>query len=218
MKKLLFCISLAIPVALLVHSCKPDPSIPPNTDSPPFTPLPQDIKDYCVFKYGSYWVYQDSVSGEYDTVTVEEYSFDTINYKMDGKVIGTNETFRMKLLHSSDGFFDEIKLFAPPPPPPYNTPNTGFYISINRYKPGNVLGITIYQIYPYKLGEPIKDNNDTVTLVSRSNDEMHYHHGYHPGYGYSVVENYHRRNVGIFRKEVKNANAVWKLINYHVNQ
>lgn len=215
MKKLILLLLFLSPLLWVINSCKP--SQPDSPGPIPFTPLPKDIKDYCVFKLGSYWVYQDSMSAAYDTVNVVSYSFDTVNYKLDGKIVGTNETFKIELSHTYDGFIDGIRLFAPPPPPPYNA-NTQCYISLTRYKPGQVLGTTIYQIFPYTIGRPIEDNNDTVTLMHMTNTIMHYHHGFHPGYNYSVVENYHKRNVGIYRREVKSKNQVWKLIDLNIIQ
>ncbi len=213
MKKLLILISII--VIGNQYSCKPEPT--PSVD-PVFTALPKDIKDYCVFKYGSFWIYQDSVSGVLDTVTVSSYAIDTVDYpKIDGKLVGTNETFKMKLYHSYDGFTDEIRPFTNPPPPPYPNNNT-FNIYIWRSKQTTFLGETVFQIFPYQVGKSYIPNNDTVKLISISDSFIHYHNGFHPGYDRSAVETYHKRNIGVVRKEVKKANQVWKLIDFHINQ
>jgi hypothetical protein len=196
------------------YSCKPEPT--PSVD-PVFTALPKDIKDYCVFKYGSYWIYQDSVSGALDTVTVQSYQFDTIDYKLEGKLIGTNETFGIVLYHSFDGYSDAIRLFAPPPPPPYNA-NTIFYIPITRYKQSNVLGETTYYLYPIEVNKQYINSLDTFILISKTQTEIKTLHKQHPGYSYSPVSMVYIKNVGIIRKEIKGKNQVWKLIDFHVNQ
>ena len=34
--------------------------------------MPQDLKDYCMFPVGSWWVYEDSISGEKDSIVLVE--------------------------------------------------------------------------------------------------------------------------------------------------
>jgi len=36
--------------------------------------MPQDLKDYCMFPVGSWWVYEDSISGEKDSIVLMEQS------------------------------------------------------------------------------------------------------------------------------------------------
>lgn len=216
MKRLYILSILLLLLAISQYSCKPDPTVQPK--EPVFTPLPQEVKDYCVFKYGSYWIYQDSISGALDTVTVQSYSIDTVNYpKIDGQLVGINEIFEIKVYHTFDGYTDVIKQFALTPPPPYPANNT-FNISIWRLKEQLIHGDTYYLVYPFQLGKSYIPDNDTVKLVLKSDSIIQYHHGRHSGYGNSPVEIFHKRKIGIFRKEVKNKNQVWKLIDFHVNQ
>ncbi len=196
------------------YSCKPEPTPPIE---PVFTALPKDIKDYCMFKYGSYWIYQDSVSGVYDTVTVQSYKVDTVNYPLiDGQLVGINETFSVTTYHSFDGYTETISPFAIPPPPPYPYNNT-FNIYLTRIKSSQVKSCYI-MIYPFQENQQTISTEDTLTLLSSSSMMIVYSNKSHKGFNNSEVLNFYERNKGIIRREVKKANQVWKLIDFHINQ
>lgn len=215
MKRLYILSILLLLLATSQYSCKPEPPVQPK--EPVFKAIPQAIKDYCVFKYGSYWIYQDSISGALDTVTVQSYSIDTVNYpKIDGQLVGINEIFTVKLYHSFDDFNDYIKLRGSPPPPYKGYDES--YVTIQRIKQNDVHDETGYMHYPFGKTNPIIDYMDTIKLLFQSDSLLQYRNSFYSGYGYKPTDNYHKRNVGIIRKEVKGKNQVWKLIDFHVNQ
>ncbi len=208
-------VSILLLLATSHYSCKPEPQVQPK--EPVFTAIPKEVKDYCVFKYGSYWIYQDSVSGAYDTVTVQSYKVDTVNYPLiDGQLVGINETFGVKLFHSYDRFDDNI-IYKGTTPPPYKGHDEA-YVTIQRIKQNDVHDETGYMHYPFGKTNPIIDYMDTVKLLFQSDSILHYRNSFYSGYGYKSTDNYHKRNVGIIRKEIKSKNQVWKLIDFHVNQ
>lgn len=215
MKRLYILSILLLLLATSQYSCKPEPPVQPK--EPVFTPLPQEVKDYCVFKYGSYWIYQDSVSGALDTVTVQSYSIDTVNYpKIDGQLVGVNETFSVSSYHSFDGYMETIRPFAVPPPPPYPYNNT-FNIYLTRQKGSQVKSCYV-MIYPFQDNQQIISTEDTLTLLLKSNIIIVYSNKSHNGFNNSEVINFYERNKGIIRREIKKVNQVWKLIDFHVNQ
>lgn len=55
---------LIICYALGLSSCGPNDEVKPTYY------IDQDTKDFCIFNVGSWWVYQDSASGQRDTVTI----------------------------------------------------------------------------------------------------------------------------------------------------
>lgn len=217
MKRLYVLSILLLLLATSQYSCKPDPTVQPK--EPVFKSIPQEIKDYCLFKYGSYWIYRDSVSGALDTVTVQSYKVDTVNYPLvDGQLLGINETFGVKLFHSYDGFDDNI-IYKGSTPPPYKGHDEA-YVTIQRIRvsKGEVYSETGYIHFPFGKTNPIISNRDTITLIFQSDSLLHYRNSFYSGYNYLPTDNYHKKNIGIVRKEVKSKNQVWKLIDFHVNQ
>lgn len=91
-------------ICLAVFSCvkKKDP---PKPNYGNYTPA-INLADYCFFKTGSYWVYQDSVSLKLDSVYVQNAYTQTYEIKeSDGKdYIGTFHHYYMKTI---DGIGDE---------------------------------------------------------------------------------------------------------------
>ena len=61
-----------------IFSCRKDKSIEPIKTYG----VGSDIKDYCFFKPGTWWVYEDSLTGNIDSVYVTNYS----NYKFDANL------------------------------------------------------------------------------------------------------------------------------------
>ena len=72
--KLTFVVFSLIAITAL-HSCKPEPPDPPPTDLG-FFGL-GEAKDYVYFKKGTWWVYQNTRTGKYDTIVVYNNILDT---------------------------------------------------------------------------------------------------------------------------------------------
>jgi hypothetical protein len=73
--KLTLIVFLLIAITAL-HSCKPEPPDPPPTDLG-FFGL-GEAKDYVYFKKGTWWVYQNTRTKEYDTIEVTNNLLDTL--------------------------------------------------------------------------------------------------------------------------------------------
>src|SRR5690606_22343723 len=73
MKKLY--LLMFIGVLLLPVGCKKEPKPIPGVTS-----FPQELKDLFYFQPGTWWIYEDSISGILDTITVESLDIDTLTY------------------------------------------------------------------------------------------------------------------------------------------
>jgi hypothetical protein len=80
----------------LLYSCKKDDAIAEVVDYGP------DIKEYCYFKIGTWWVYEDSLTGNIDSVYVTDsfWRLDTITAADNVGYTGVFEYFNV-VLHSS---------------------------------------------------------------------------------------------------------------------
>lgn len=102
MKKLVYSLFVCICLTACTK-CKKDPE--PKIDYGTYVP-PINLADYCYFKQGTYWVYQDSVSGAIDCTYVK--SANKITYIVDansGKdYVGTFNYYNM---FTKDGIGDD---------------------------------------------------------------------------------------------------------------
>jgi len=204
---------------MCLHSCKPDDNTPP---APRVFKAPQEVIDYCYFKEGTYWIYRDSVSGQYDTVSVISSNFDTLTNTNDG-VKEYYDIFLVTTYSSYDKYNENIRLQARP------WLITGapivFYI---KYKPGDSKGSTFYHFYPYEIGKMYSIANDKITILNTQNslfvgsntflNIVAFAHSKDPNYGYSATIIYQAKNIGIIKKVITAKNQVWELINYNIVQ
>src|SRR6185295_7587176 len=72
----------------------------PNNDN---WTIPQEVKDYSLFKPGTYWIYEDSASGALDSV----YVYD-LQMGIDSTTSGNFEYFYEYSMHNIDGYIDNI--------------------------------------------------------------------------------------------------------------
>ncbi len=92
--KLILCPTLLIFVlTVLLSNCG-------FNDPKPHHAVAQEIKDYCVFKNDSRWIYQEENSGDLDTMTVYEsinftvdpdnkfFTFESFDYRLKSSVLG----------------------------------------------------------------------------------------------------------------------------------
>lgn len=183
----------------------------------PFRRIPQDVKDFCYFKEYSYWIYQDSLSGAYDTIEVIGSTLDTINYFRNGKLVQTNELFDIEMRTTFDGYFTNIYKTTPTPPE-----NDNNWVFIDRYISGNVKGSSFFHLFPYKLEQRIGGSYDTMFLIQNDPDLKIYEHYQHPCYDDAHIVEWQEKNVGVTRREIKNRfngkSYVWKLIDHQVYQ
>jgi hypothetical protein len=108
--------------------------------------IPQEVKDYCFFKTGSYWVYIDSLTGTQDCVYVDNsYISVSDGRKLDGL---DNKRFYenmfVRTVHSIDQYNETFK----------TTPNViGFNANVlQSYSGPGYVGGRQHFNYPFELG------------------------------------------------------------------
>jgi hypothetical protein len=86
MKKWFTIHSIPLLVGLtLVISCKEQPD-------PPTYYIPEGYMPYISFLPGSYWVYEDSVSGALDSVVVVDYKLETTPFEIEDEILNYNQS------------------------------------------------------------------------------------------------------------------------------
>ena len=231
MKKLLYLLMI-ISCLIGFVQCKRDIAPTPITYTT-YTPN-QTIKDYCIFKTGTYWVYKDSASGKLDSVWVYQYSqtTDTLKktqtetyycpvylyrtfsskYRSNNYVefntafeVQNNLNLVLESVIDSTGFIGQyVKVFSP--------------FIINRaqsfYTSSDVC--TLQQNINNLTG--INSNFfSNVYKYSHTKDCSNYYF-----INYQHFENktntYFAPHIGMVRKEVPDSNIVWNLIRYNIVQ
>lgn len=228
MKKLILLILLITPLVLVINSCKPGE----NNPKPGQTnfPVPQEVKDYMYFKPGTYWIYQDSISGALDTVKVTDtlVSSQTKNGMY-------YEHYQTNTYSSYDKYFYYYKV---------NTSFSDDCINNNenrpcynilcvKTKPGNYIGELAVLFMPFwksysgnqyispgeysgiliedqinNLPTQIGDFKDVI-LIKSTNNIL---------FDKDDIRLFFSRKAGIVRKEYLNKNQIWKLIQFNIIQ
>jgi hypothetical protein len=205
-------------------ACKKEPG--PGTD-PEDHLIPAGMKAYWDFKEGSWWAYQDSVSGIIDTVEVVEY---------------TNNTFYGILTHSGrSALCERLEILT------YNT-NDQYYnrYSINTARSsvegpeynvvfrskfggpsGGSEGGTKCFVYPKIVGLATYLSNgvftDTIVLKNVYDSLWAYSDVVQINQNYSMVDDYqHTRtywaaNVGIIKQVFVESAVIKTLVDYHID-
>jgi hypothetical protein len=208
-------------LSILGSSCKDKDDPSPGT-----LYLSQDLKDYAYFKVGTWWVYEEETSHDFDSVYLYS-SLDTI-ITFDGSSTtpdGTYESIDM----NAHSFYDEYNynMWA-------NTtwPTIGGKRALNtdKFKPGDYVGETVAFFDHAKLNDFMGTyiNNGKVTLVELQDSMIisnNIFHGVRKFYDnsnsnehYSPTNYYYSKNIGLIRKEVLSTNKVWNLVRYHIVQ
>ncbi|MEW6468676.1 MAG: hypothetical protein AB1458_07115 [Bacteroidota bacterium] len=211
-----------LPFLLVLSSCHRDDPVNPPPPSP--LSVPQEVKDYCYFKPGSYWVYRDTATGIEDSVFTlsAQTGWDTaiINGKeqafewfqcitrsdLDGYdyYYWTNMTWK-----TSDG---RVPVFREK-------------TTIGDYEGKTILLSDKFSIpnimYPYSQNgivsfvavlDSFQINNEAFFNVVKFNDTE------------NITENYNNTNfyiskhIGIIKKELLDSNTVWELVRYSITQ
>ena len=208
---------------MLTWGCKKDIPVPslPTPD-----PTPQSVYDYGFFSPGTYWIYQDSVSGNTDSVYViyGRKGKDTLDLGLgDGTKI--YDMFEVKM-HSS---FEDYDYYLW-----YNATWSGKNprrdkLFFTKSRPGNYVGEIILCELPPTPGNVLYwygDNTITtldfystylsnvtqfasVIKVGESKDAIQSHQ---PSC-YFISKNF-----GIIRKEYLDSNSIWKLVRHNIVQ
>lgn len=186
-------------------------------------PLTQELKDYTYFRNGTYWVYEDSATGDLDSF----YVYDSQNFFTDyldntGEPLAKLEVFQYFTNSSYDG-------------------NTYYYLTDlinNRYsdhpevtilrvvKKGGTHTQNHFVRYPLEVGREYQYGPSLMRLETRP-DKVNFKNTFHNILVYRDLANtteggetlfYIAKNIGIIRKEVKKTNRVWNLIRYKIVQ
>ncbi len=121
--------------------------------------IPQEVKDYCYFKPGTYWVYIDSLSGIKDCVYVTGSALIEIDNRTrksldDRRVL---EKMRVETTHSYDQFRNYFETTT-------NVPGLNANVAITVTSTG-FASKEGYFDYPYKLGTSINPNNNLRGII-----------------------------------------------------
>ena len=186
-------------------------------------PLTQELKDYTYFRNGTFWVYEDSATGDLDSF----YVYDSQNFFTDyldnsGEPLAKLEVFQYFTKSSYNG-------------------NTYYYLTDlinNRYT--DHPGVTILRVmekddihtknhfvhYPLEVGREYQYGPSLMRLDARP-DKVNFKNTFHDILVYHDLANtteggettfYIAKNIGIIRKEITHSNKVWNLIRYKIVQ
>lgn len=188
----------------------------------PITYIPQEVRTFFNYKPGSYWVYQDSISGNYDSVECQSVINDTFTY------IGKYSKYAYEQM--------QLNYIKYQPSASY-TPYKGIHIStepahvidgvfqINRG--GDQFSQSLYFVYPFTVGTRfINEYADTV-IISAVLD--HYTINsfdfdsvvvsdvlYNQNNSTGNVQYYSVKGIGIIQMKYPKDTANYKLVNYHI--
>jgi len=95
-------IILLLNVLAATYSCGPEPIEPIKKTELGFLPL-GEVKDYVFFKPGTWWVYKNTRTGEYDSILVTYSLLDTIEQNSEWRHF-TNEVFDVESKSLTNGY------------------------------------------------------------------------------------------------------------------
>ncbi len=192
----------------------------------------QPVKEYCIFKPGTYWVYQDSTSGILDSVWVYQYTETTDTFEKPTNTFNICPVYLYRTFSSKYRSNNYIEF------------NTTFQIASNSNMVlESVIDSTGYIGQYVKLHSPFINNKvmsyitqDNCTFLQQiptiqlssitySNVIKYKHSRDFSSYyfiNYQHFENktntYFAPNIGMIRKELPDSNKVWNLIRYNIVQ
>lgn len=220
MKKLLFMCPLGL---LFLVNCKKDP--PSQTRCGDSMEI-NEIKNWVLFKPGTYWIYEEENSLERDTVRVTSY-YDTITP-------AGNLAFNTSMYSSFDRYYHKYyfnESFTNP-----NESGNGCVrrrIYCTRSRPGDYEGGGYSFVFPLEEGSTIGIQSGGVhegelfveryPLSSIINGQVYpgavsYHVSYAVQFGWKEARFTLAQNVGIIRKENLTDNKIWNLVEYRIVQ
>jgi hypothetical protein len=167
----------------------------------------QEVKDYFTFKERSYWIYQDSVTNNIDSVVLIQSLFKFIEDDGEWGHIFMVETYESKYCHylsDTSIFLSYLLNFWD-----YRFPTISFNSGIQDVEKNRILWFSYYNstdyLHSYNIGENIFDN---VKIQKNT-----------PIRDYST-KSYWVKNIGLIRYEIYNSNDeiinTYNLIKYNV--
>lgn len=234
--KNLFIKAVLLFMVILSVKCKdkppPDPPAPKHP-KPRDILLPQILKDYFVFKVGTYWIYEDSASGKTDSVYVEKA--DTYNYtspvydSKDNYFYGNMESFSVSCRSANVG--QEYTSWFSTSGAKLDSPQYDTSIYIDGYRLEALTGRSgkgFVAYYPFTLGAPYHDQNGASVFLTEKSDTFLAGKNLY----YKTIKFFNSRctlynlaasnwtfapNIGLVQKQAI-GQKTWNLIRYHVEQ
>ena len=199
MKNLIFIITI-ISIVFIASDCK--------KEEKPTVYMPQEFKDYVDFPVGSYWIYEDSISGAIDSVYI---------YNIKNEIVNSSHChFKwedlIQKLYSNNSVVNTNHILA-------ITDNPLTYKLIGKY------------FFIYKNDMLINFESSGIKYINyydSLNINNKYYYNINCFYQYSSSNiNCWTKDVGVIRKVIKtlkvtdtssiDTNIVWKLKRYHIN-
>jgi len=211
-------------IALLTLSlscCKRDDDAP----SEPITLLaPQEVKDYVLFQPGTYWVYENSITQELDSVYVYETLNEITRFEGDGQIVDFEQII-VNTFSEFEQYNHKYKLDAPV------LEALQFYnprIKRVKTKPGDYVGETIVLFHPYNVGDkryPLGTNGYVELIDFKLSFELGgniyqevliYKNVEDASEGYKNVNYYFAKHIGLIKREIIDNTESWELIRYNI--
>ncbi len=227
--------AILLSLVLLSVKCHDKPPQPPveKHPKPRDILLPQIVKDYFVFKVGTYWIYQDSATGITDSVFVE--SADTYHYispvynSVDKYFYGNMESFKVGCESGNVG--QEYTSWFSTSGAKLDSPQYDTSIYIDGYRLEALTGHSgkgFVAYYPFTLGAPYHDYNGASVYLTVKADSLQvgslkyyntltFNNNMSALYNLAAVNWTFAPNIGLVQKQAI-GQKTWNLIRYHVVQ
>ncbi|HYG14440.1 MAG TPA: hypothetical protein VEC12_01725 [Bacteroidia bacterium] len=213
----------------VINSCKPDDNGKLKQTS---FPVPQEVKDYMYFKPGTYWIYQDSATGDLDTVnvtdTVVASKTDDGNYYEHYETRTYSSFYKYYYYYKVNTSFSDRCITQNESRPCYN-------IVAVKTRPGNYVGESTllylpfqknYWGYAYLTSEKsivkMADRIPDLSIGNNSfNDVLIVNTTHSLFYSFAETNFFIAKNIGIVRKEIFETNGnkqIWNIISYNIHQ
>jgi len=203
---------------LSINSCSSDKEDNgPNNDN---WTIPQEVKDYTLFKPGTYWIYEDSASSALDSV----YVYD-LQRGIDSTTSGNFEYFYEYCMHSINGYADDFWVHTQ-----WTKQWNDATVWKSHFKPGDYVGETFLMVYPFdesrQYGCYTDDLYNVITVsglysnliingVSFGN-AVSFHNTKNSTEGHVSSNYFTAKNFGLVRKEIPDSSRIWNLIRYNI--
>ena len=190
------------------------------------------MRDYVYFKKGTWWVYENTVTKERDSMVLQWVTLDTFTYtdnyngESDNKIIKERLNY---LVHSIttgykyEHYMETPSVWSGMPDRNYGT----FYLIRDKYKPGDYAGWDVSFIYPYEIGhnwDATIISSDTFLTINgkRYNDVVHLEIWEYKELT-PKIQYYWAKNYGLVYFEVRNNQVAekkeyWQLVNANIVQ
>jgi hypothetical protein len=229
-------LTLLILFSFLCSCCKhpkPDDPKPPL----PFRHCPKELLDYVIFQPGTYWVYEDSATGKFDSVWVTAFEHDTAYAQfLNDDRLQKGDEFHMLYKTSYFKEYNQLIIHLS-----YDIKSPDIYPSWSAVVFNtNIFGISgqgglFTTPFPFnEVGQGALDPIDTLHFAPDYSELMIFSNFIDSvlyinhrltslksteefGLGRRCKQ-YFRRNIGIVRYELPDSNQVWNLKRYNLIQ